>query len=258
MASNFLSLNPSKTEFLLIGLPQQLAKIHQPVLVLPDNTTVTPVTTARNLGIIFDSNLSFKQHLNSLTKSCQYHCRDLRRIRPTLDFETARTIATALVHSKLDYCNSLFYLLPSSQLNQLQIIQNSLARAVTVTFRFCHITPVLKSLHWLKIKQRIEYKILSLTYTALQHNSPSYLNQKLKLQSTRSTRSSSAVTLYRPSVKLETGKRSFTFAAPLLWNSLSTTIRQPGTDPLTCRLALTRDSFHRQLKTHLFSHSYPP
>jgi hypothetical protein len=258
MASNFLSLNPSKTEFLLIGLPQQLAKIHQPALVLPDNNTVTPVTTARNLGIIFDSNLSFKQHINSLTKSCQYHCRDLRRIRPTLDFETARTIATSLVHSKLDYCNSLFYLLPSSQLSRLQIIQNSLARAVTRTPRFCHISPVLKSLHWLKIKQRIEYKIISLTYTALQHSSPSYLNQKLKIQSSRSTRSSSAVTLHRPSVKLETGKRSFTFAAPQLWNSLSTTIRQPATDPLTCRLALTRDTFHKHLKTHLFAHSYPP
>jgi hypothetical protein len=146
---------------------------------------------------------------------------------------------------------SLFYLLPSSQLNQLQIIQNSLARAVTRTPRFCHISPVLKSLHWLKIKQRIEYKIISLTYTALQHNSPSYLSQKLKIQSSRSTRSSSAVTLHRPSVKLETGKRSFTFAAPQLWNSLSTTIRQPATDPLTCRLALTRNTFHKHLKTHL-------
>ena len=221
-------------------------------------TILSSVTTARNLGIIFDSNLSFKQHINSLTKTCQYHCRDLRRIRSTLDFETARTIATSLVHSKLDYCNSLFYLLPSSQLNQLQIIQNSLARAVTRTPRFCHISPVLKSLHWLKIKQRIEYKIISLTYTALQHNSPSYLSQKLKIQSSRSTRSSSAVTLHRPSVKLETGKRSFTFAAPQLWNSLSTTILQPATDPLTCRLALTRYSFHRQLKHIILLHSYQP
>src|SRR5208282_951181 len=105
--------------------------------------------------------------------------------------------------------------------------------------------PVLKSLHWLKIKQRSAYKIISLTYTALQHNSPSYLNQELKIQSSRSTCSSSAVTIHRPSVKLETGKRSFTLAAPQLWNSLSTTIRQPATDPLTCRLALTRDTFHK-------------
>jgi len=179
MTSNFLSLNPSKTEFLLIGLPQQLAKINQPVLHLPENTTVTPVTNARNLEIVFDSNFSFKQHINFLTKTCLYHCRDLRRIRSSLDFGTARIIATALVNSKLDYCNSLYYRLPSSQINQLQVIQNSLARAVTKTPRFCHISPVLQSLHWLKIEHRLEprteniivCKLISLTYTALQHNS---------------------------------------------------------------------------------------
>ena len=226
MASNFLSLNPAKTEFLLIGLPQQLAKLNKPVLVLPDSNVVTPVTTARNLGILFDSNLSFKPHIHSLSKTCIYHCGYLRRIRPTLDFETACTIATALVHSNPDYCNSLYYLLPAKQLNTLQVIQNSLARAVTKTPRFCHISPVLNSLHWLKIEQRIEYKFISLTYTALQHNSLSYLIHKLELQPARSTRSSSAVTFLRPSVKLETGKHSFTFGAPLLWNSLPTTLRQ--------------------------------
>lgn len=108
MTANFLSLNPSKTEFLLIGLPNQLSKLNTPCLLLPDNTAIHPVTSARNLGIIFDSNLSFNHHIKSLSKSCFFHIRDLRRIRSSLNFETARTIATALVHSKLDYCNSLF------------------------------------------------------------------------------------------------------------------------------------------------------
>ena len=67
------------------------------------------------------------------------------------------------VHSKLDYCNSLYYNLPYSQLNRLQQIQNCLARAVFKALRFSHTTPILKSLHWLKIDQRIDYKILSLT-----------------------------------------------------------------------------------------------
>ena len=84
----------------------------------------------------------------------------------TLDFDTARTIATSLVHSKLDYCNSLYYNLPHTQIGRLQVIQNALARAVTNTPKFVHITPILKSLHWLKINQRMEYKIISLTYTA--------------------------------------------------------------------------------------------
>ena len=59
MASNFLSLNSSKTEFLLIGLPTQLAKIDNPSLSMPSSTSIKPVASARNLGVIFDSNLSF-------------------------------------------------------------------------------------------------------------------------------------------------------------------------------------------------------
>ena len=72
---------------------------------------------------------------------------DLRRIRPILDQTTPRNIATALVHSKLDYCNSLFLNLPANQLNRLQLVLNSAARAVTKTSRFHHRTPILKSIH---------------------------------------------------------------------------------------------------------------
>ena len=258
MTCNFLTLNPSKTEFLLIGLPQQLTKLSQSSITLRDNTTISAAISARNLGVIFDSNLSFNQHIRTLSKSCFYHIRDLRRIRSTLDYNTARTIATSLVHSKLDYCNSLYYNLPASQISQLQIIQNALARAVTNTPTFCHITPILKSLHWLKIKQRIEYKILSLTYTALHNKEPRYIVDKLNLRPPGSTRSSSLVTLKIPAVKLQMGKRSLSFAAPFLWNSLPSTIRQPATLSQSGPLAITRNCFHKRLKTHLFPHSFPP
>ena len=91
---------------------------------------------------------------------------DARCIRPFLDSRTASLIATSIVHSKLDYCNSLYYNLPKSQLNRLQQhIQNSLARAVVKAPKFSHTTPILKSLHWLKINERIEYKIC-LLYTS--------------------------------------------------------------------------------------------
>ena len=117
MMSNFL--NPSKTEFILIGLPQQLTKLTHTHLTLSDNTTIYVAPSARNLGITFDSNLSVHQHIGYLSKFCFYHIRDLRRIRSTMDFDTSRTIATSLVHSKLDYCNSLYYNLPVSQINRL-------------------------------------------------------------------------------------------------------------------------------------------
>ena len=71
--------------------------------------------------------------------------------------------------------NSLFLNLDSTQIQSLQLIQNSLARAVTRTPRHHHITPVLKSLHWLKIPERIHFKVLSLTYNCLQSSQPTYL-----------------------------------------------------------------------------------
>ena len=72
---------------------------------------------------------------------------------------------TSTVHSKLNYCNSnsLYYGLPNFQINRLQHIKNAFARTVVQAPKFQHITPILKSLHWLKVSERIEYKIISLT-----------------------------------------------------------------------------------------------
>jgi len=89
-----------------------------------------------------------------------HHIRELRCIRPYLDFKTASTIATSIVHSKLDYCNSLYHKLPNCQLYQLQQIQNSLARAVVKAPKSTHV--ILKFLHWLKVNKRIEFKLLCL------------------------------------------------------------------------------------------------
>jgi len=93
--------------------------------------------------------------------ACYYRIRQLRCIRPYLDSSTACTIATSIVHSKLDYCNSLYYNLSKSQLSHLQQIQNSLARTVVKASKSRHITLILRSLHWLRITKRIEYKLLS-------------------------------------------------------------------------------------------------
>ena len=201
MTANLLTLNSSKTEFLLIGLKQQLSKLH--------DSSLTTTHSAHNLGFIFDEHLTFSDQISALSKSCYYHIRELRCIRPYLDFKTASTIATSIVHSKLDYCNSLYHNLPNYQLNRLQQIQNSLVCAVV---KSSHITPILKSLHWLKVNERIEYKLLSLTYKVLTTSQPNYINNLISVQPPRSTRSSSVVTLSRPPTisSLKITDRSFT------------------------------------------------
>ena len=157
--------------------------------------------------------------LHFLNPATIYHIHELRCIRPYLDFKTASTIATSVVHSKFDY--SLYHNLPNYQLNRLQQIQNSLARAVVKAPKSSHIPPILKSLHWLKVNERIEYKLLSLTYKVLATSQPSYLNNLISVQHPRSTRSSSVVTFSRPSTisSLKITDRSFRYASPRL-NSL--------------------------------------
>ena len=140
---------------------------------LPNNVTLSPVYSACNLGVIFDSNFTFSQHISAVSNSCFYHIRDLRRIRNTIDHTTACAIATSLIHSKLDYCNSLLLNLPSTQTKRLQLVLNAAARAVTKPPKFHHISPILKSLHWLKINERIQYKVLSLAYKTLYCGHPS-------------------------------------------------------------------------------------
>ena len=81
--------------------------------------------------------------------------------------------------------------LPKSQITGLQKIQNSLARAVVKAPKSNYITPIFRSLHWLKITERIECKLLSLTYKVLTTTQPSYLHNLITLQPPRSTRSSS-------------------------------------------------------------------
>jgi len=96
MSANFLILT-SKTEFLLVGLEWQLSKIY--------NASLSTSHSKCNLGFIFDEHLTFS---DQISKSCYSHIRKLHCIRPCLDSKTASTIAASIVHSKLDYCNSLY------------------------------------------------------------------------------------------------------------------------------------------------------
>ena len=259
MSLNMLALNHSKTEFLLIGSPQQLSKIPDTTLTLTPDTILSPAKSARNLGFIFDPHLSYHDHISTITKSCFIHIRDLRRIRPCLDYTTAANIATSLVQSKLDYCNALYIGLPKTELNRLQNIQNALARAVANQRRNEHITPTLQSLHWLKIPERIHYKVLSITYNVLSSSKPAYLSKLLSLQSARSTRSSKLITLYPPAVTSSRAilNRSYSYSVPRLWNSLPVELRTPNDSSTPCVHSLSRQTFLSKLKTHLFRLSYP-
>eukprot|EP00057_Strongylocentrotus_purpuratus_P002322 XP_003724284.1 PREDICTED: uncharacterized protein LOC100888279 [Strongylocentrotus purpuratus] len=134
-------------------------------------------------------------------------------------------------------------------LTKLQHIQNTAARLLTRTRKYEHITPILRSLHWLPIPQRIQFKVLLLTYKARNGLAPAYINglisTKVQTSSIR-LRSSSSVHLQLssgPRTHTRYGDRAFSVCAPKLWNNL----------PVSVRESPTLDTFKRRLKTYLFN-----
>src|SRR6266496_3363822 len=167
----------------------------------------------------------------------------LRQIRSSIDINSSTILAKALVHSKLDYCNSLYYFLPNSSIHRLQLVQNSLARVVIhSTLRHHHITPVLKRLHWLPVEQRIKSKIACITFKSLHYQLLSYICELLSPVAQSGRRSSSNKLLNLQRVNTISGLRPFLSSAPKIWNYLPTSL---------C-LSPTYSSFRFKLKTFLF------
>jgi hypothetical protein len=242
--ANKLALNTSKTEYMIIGNKQQCNKLpDDSKKLLFNNQIINRTDHARNLGVIFDSNLSYRQHISNLCRCSFLNIRTVSKIRNLLDIKTTKMLLCSLVTSRLDYCNSLLFGLPDCTINKLQLVQNSMARLVVPgTRKFDHITPILKDLHWLPIRKRIDFKIAVLAYKTLASKSPIYLYQYLNLLPDSSRRSSGKNILSVPRINSENGRRSFAYAAASIWNSL----------PAALRLNPHLESFKKQLKTFLF------
>ena len=245
MISNKLMVNDSKTEFVIVGSRQQLERVNIPFLEVGSDE-IAPVTSVRNLGVIFDSNLKMDMHISKACQTAYYHLHNIRRIRKFLSQEATCTIIHAFITSQIDYCNSLMNGLPDSLIKKLQRVQNTAARLV-FTLRKCdRITPALITLHWLPVKYRIEFKTLLLIFKGLQGKAPSYIQEMLiRCKSKRyAMRSNNACVLKVPKFKHDTfGKRAFAVSGPLAWNDL----------PKEIRLCNEIEKFKQALKTHLFT-----
>ena len=139
-------------------------------------------------------------------------------------------------------------LIKTSQAYKLAIIQysmqNAAERLITQSCKYYHITPVLINLHWLPVEYRVKFKLLLLTFKALNELAPKYLTEMIEYYTpSRTLRSSSAFLLKQVRFNLQSyGAKSFTISAPMLWNNL----------PLDLRSCSNLDIFKSKLKTYLF------
>ncbi len=210
------------------------------------SSTITPSASVRNLGVIFDDQLTFKEHIAKTSRSCRFALHNIRKIRPFLTEHAAQLLVQALVISRLDYCNALLAGLPSNTIKPLQMIQNAAARLVFNEPKRAHVTPLFVSLHWLPVAARIQFKTLMLAYRTTTGSAPTYFHSLLRIYiPSRSLRSASERHLVLPSQRgSKLLSRTFSFTVPGRWNDLPIPIRNAGSLSI----------FKQQLKTHLFQH----
>ena len=171
---NGLSLNPDKSEAIIFGTHQRLRTFPATPSIHISDTVVELSDQITSLGVIMDSNLTSNAHITALCKVCHFHLRSLRHIRRSLTDDMAILIAVALVQSRLDYCNSLFFNMSCFNINKLQRVQNLATRLALNDWR-SPAQQILVKLHWLPIQSRIKFKICTLTYKLLSVNQPANL-----------------------------------------------------------------------------------
>ena len=238
MIKNKLKINDDKTEFLLISSSHSKL-VHNNKITI-GNSEITPSTSCKSLGVMLDNHMCMDSKIQNVCRSTLFHIRNISAIRKLIPQTAAAALVHSLVTSRLDYCNSLLYGVPGCKLKQLQWVQNIAARVVTLTR--CspenHITPILKSLHWLPVK------ILLMTYKCVNSLAPEYLcNLVTKKKCPRPLQSEKLELLKVPDTRLKTyGDRSFQYAAAVEWNKL----------PLDVRNSPSVACFKTSLKTYLF------
>ena len=239
---NGLSLNPTKSDAIQFSTGRKRNAVDVPAVSV-SGVAIQPSATINSLGVVLDRHLSFDQQVDSVCKACYFHIRALRHVRESLPDDVAKTVACSIVSSRLDYCNALYAGMSAANITKLQRVQNTLARTILRLRKFEHITPALIDLHWLPIRQRITFKLASVTFKLRLTHQPSYLYDLINnYEPPRLLRSSNKGLLQVSRTNTVVASRAFTHSAVAVWNSL----------PADIRNCLTVVTFRRHLKTFLF------
>jgi len=201
--------------------------------------------------LFIDNDLGAATHVRRTVSRCFAALRQLRQLRRYVTDDCLRSLVVSLVHTRLDYGNFVLVGLPLYLQRRLQSVLNAAARLVFRLSCYDHVSDALATLHWLRLPQRVDFKVAVMTFRVLHGLAPSYLNDLVHvadLSGRRRLHSSSSHQLLVPPFRLTTvGRRSFPVAASLLWNSLPSDIQSSP----------SLHFFRQRLKTFLFSQSFP-
>ena len=187
-----------KTQFMCLGSTQQRTKVeHVEIPLLSARFHV--VNNARNLGVVFDSQLSMSEQVASVCLGGYYQLRKLRPLTKCMSEDTIKTLTHAFITSRLGYCNSLYYGISDELMGRLQSVQNAAARLFYGRWsaRTHHASSTTVTLATGASAGAVQFKLATLVYRSLTGTAPAYQSEECQLTTNvraRSLRSSDSQT----------------------------------------------------------------
>lgn len=245
LIDNKLTLHMGKTECILFGTGQRLARVRD-FRITCAGTAVSQVSLVKYLGVKLDNRLKFTDHVKEVIKKCAGRIGFLYRHSGSLDFNCRKILCNSLVQPYLDYCCMSWYSSITKELrNRLDVIQRRLVRFVFSMDRMGHVDlRDLGRLSWLSVPDRVRFFKLSMAFRIRAGTAPAYLSSgfvPLNASHEHNTRRSSSN--YRVSREMANSPRSFAFTAVNQWNEL----------PSSLQHLTSLGTFRSRLKQHLFS-----
>ena len=238
MHHHLLKINPDKTELLLL-YPKSMSNgivIHGTIF---EDQCIRFSESVKNVGVWLDMHLNLETHVNKIVSHCYKLLKDISIILSVLSRKHTEMLIHAVISSRLDYCNSIFFNMDKSNLYKLQKVQNAAARLIVQKRRTESMRDTLKELHWLRVESRIIFKILLLVHKCMR----GICSKNLKIDyKTHNCRPNDYLLLKTRCFNTKYGKRTFDYAGPRLWNAL----------PIYIRTEENLDNFKRMVKTILF------
>lgn len=232
----FLRLNSAKTK-ILVFIPPNIRNEIKIEGTYINNECVRFVHSSKNLGVILDDELSFNEQVTKVVKTCFMIIRKISKVKEFLTTEELRTVISARILSRLDYCNSIYYGINATQINKLQSVQNSAARLIYKTNTTSSTVDSIRKCHWLEIRARILFKICLMVHKCIHGNAPTCLKELLTNVSSERTKR-----LLEYKYNTNFGSRAFIRIGPKIWNIL----------PRDFRTEENKDIFKKKLKTYFF------
>src|SRR6218665_2310747 len=203
--------------------------------------------TSATLESTLNSCLTRTAHVSQLVRSCFYQLRRIKTIGKFIPTSIAVVLVNSFIVSRVDYCNSLLAGLPICQLDRLQSVLNAAARLIYGRTPSDHVTDLLRdNLRWLRVPQRITYKLCLIAYKAIHNSMPDYITNFCISAADKRLRSSAKNLLQVPRSSTKFGDCSFSLAGQNAWNNLPDHVKN----------ASSLEAFKSRLETHLFKHSY--